>query len=66
LIVSCKTTKDGKSNITGPESLGKEWTLEVTPNGLDNVGVVFAIDSNGVVTRITRWQPFSCYYFITC
>lgn len=35
-----------------PPTLDKDWTLEASPNGLDKVGVIFAIDSAGEVTRI--------------
>ncbi|MGZ3814567.1 MAG: hypothetical protein ACXVJN_22465 [Mucilaginibacter sp.] len=45
--VSCHTVK-----VPAPKNLDKYWTLEPAPNALDTVGVVFAVDSKGVPTRI--------------
>jgi hypothetical protein len=51
---SCDPSKKAADNIVKPKPLtmDKEWTLEAAPNGLDNVGVIFAIDSTGAVVRI--------------
>ncbi|MGZ3767865.1 MAG: hypothetical protein ACXVA2_24590 [Mucilaginibacter sp.] len=40
------------SKIITPKNIDNYWTLEATPNGLDTVGTVFAVDSKGTLTRI--------------
>lgn len=55
LIASaCTSTKKATQDIPKARSIlhDKEWTLEHTPNGLDVVGVVFALDANGEPQRI--------------
>lgn len=46
------TSKSCKKTYQKPLGMDKEWTLESSPNGLNVVGVIFAIDSNGKITRI--------------
>lgn len=52
LISLVINSKSCKKNPIKPPEIDKAWTLESSPNGLDNVGVIFAIDSSGILTRI--------------
>jgi hypothetical protein len=53
-MISCNSAKKATRDIpkATPITMDKEWTLEHTPNGLDVVGVVFALDSTGEPKRI--------------
>lgn len=49
VFAACTSTKKAIQDIpqATPITMDKEWTLEHSPNALDVVGVVFAIDSTG-------------------